>query len=257
MHGWLGGIGALIVFALLVWGLFLMAGVLTVKAHVDLNSQVTAWTNYRDWAPVTEPSPLLLKAADADKAVLAVRGDVGGYTCTIMYVTGFESFFLACALRLPGITGRVALRRRGRLSYAVLRGRALFQRRPRTHTGLPEPDVLDLGFERAYRVTLATGPAATLMTPPVRRRLARAAATIPVQKVRITDDLVMITADTWTVHGHLDPLVEALTAIAEAARAEVPLTPWPRRRFPMPGRDAGAVTRLRAGSRQLAGDVDA
>ena len=220
MHGWLDGIGALILFVLLVWGLFLMAGVLTVKAHADLNSQVTAWTNYHGWAPVTEPSPMLLKAADADKAVVSVRGDVGGFTCTIMYVTGFESSFLACALRLPGITGRVALRRRGRSSYAVLRGRALFRRRPRTHAGLPEPDVLDLGFERAYRVTLATGPAATLMTPPVRRRLARAAATIPVQKVRIIDDLVMITVDTWTVHGHLDPLVDALTAVAEAARAD-------------------------------------
>ena len=42
MHGWLGGIGALIVFVLLVWGLFLVAGVLTVKAHADLDSQVTA-----------------------------------------------------------------------------------------------------------------------------------------------------------------------------------------------------------------------
>jgi hypothetical protein len=220
VHGWLGGIGALILFVLLVWGLLLLAGALTVKAHADLNGQVTAWTNYHDWAPVTQPPPLLLKAADADEAVVSVRGDVGGFTCTIMYVTGFESFFLACALRLPGITGRVALRRRGRLSYAVLRGRALFRRRPRTHAGFPEPDALDLGFERAYRVTLATGPAATLMTPRVRRRLARAAATIPVQKVRITDDLVMITADTWTVHGYLDPLVDALTAVAEAARAD-------------------------------------
>jgi hypothetical protein len=221
VHGWLGGIGTLIVFVLLVWGLFLVAGVLTVKAHADLDSQVTAWTDYHGWAPVTEPSPLLLKAADADKAVVSVRGDVGGFTCTIMYVTGFESFFLACALRLPGITGRVALRRRGPLSYAVLRGRALFRRRPRTHARLPEPNVLDLGFERAYRVTLATGPAATLVTPRVRRCLARAAATIPVQKVRITDDLVMITADSWTVHGYLGPLVDALTAVAEAARASV------------------------------------
>jgi hypothetical protein len=58
------------------------------------------------------------------------------------------------------------------------------------------------------------------MTPRVRRRLGRAATTIPVRKVRITDDLVMITADTWTVHGHLDPLVDALTAVAEAARAD-------------------------------------
>lgn len=220
MDGWAGGIGALIVFVLLVWGLFLVAGVQTVKAHADLNSQLAAWTEYHGWAPVTEPSPLLLKAADADKAVASVRGDVGGFTSTIMYVTGFESFFLACALRLPGVTGRVALRRRGRLSRAVLRGRALFRRRLRTHSGLPEPDVLDVGFEGAYRVTLATGPAATLVTPRVRRCLALAAATIPVQKVRITDDLVMITADTWTVHGYLDPLVDALTAVAAARRAQ-------------------------------------
>jgi hypothetical protein len=67
VHGWPGGIGALIVFVLLVWGAFLMAGVLTVKAHADLNSQVTAWTSYHGWAPVTEPSPLLLKAADPSR----------------------------------------------------------------------------------------------------------------------------------------------------------------------------------------------
>jgi hypothetical protein len=128
-------------------GLSLLAGVLTVKTHAGLDSRLAAWTNYHGWAPVTEASPLLLKAADADRAVASVRGDVGGFTWTIMYVTGFESFFLVCALRLPGLTGRVALRRRRRLSSAAFQARLLSRRRLRTHAGLPEPEVLDLGFD--------------------------------------------------------------------------------------------------------------
>lgn len=205
-------------FLLLVWVLLLVLGRRAVLACSELRAELTSWARPRCWSVGTEPMELLAKAAGAERVIMSARGEVRGCECTVLYCTAFESSFGAFALRLPGTSGRLTVRRRRRLGEALARVR----QGPEYHAGLPEPAVYDRGFDRAYRVVTATGDAAALVSPQVRQALVRAAETVRVRELRIVDDLVLVTSEPWAMPAQLDPLVDVLAAVAQAGQAGPP-----------------------------------
>jgi hypothetical protein len=205
----LSSVAALLVFVLIVWVMLLVLGRRAAMAFNDLRGELTAWAGRRHWTTATEPRHPLSGMAGAEQVAASARGVLNGHDCTVLYCTAFESAFVACALRLPAGSGQLTLRRRGRMSKVAM---ALRRSRPDD-------------FNRAYRVVLATGDGATVLSPPVRSALARAAGLVPVREFQIVNDLAMIKAETWTVQDHLDPLINVLTAIAQATPTAPPPIP--------------------------------
>lgn len=215
----LSQLAALAVFILVVWIMLLVLGRRAAMAYAELHEGLASWARRRRWVVGTQRWHLLALAAGAERVVESAHGVVGGYDCTILYCTAFESYFVVAALRLPGTSGRLILRRRGRLSKALARAVTLVLRRPAHHAGLPEPAVYDQGFDSTFRAVAATGGAVALLSPQVRRAVARAAEIAPVREVRIVDNVAMIKAETWMAGEHLDALVDALAAVAHAGPA--------------------------------------